>query len=573
MRRTARFAMGLLISSLLAAGSQGQQISEPKLSQWPAPPFWSPSPGLAAPAEARELSTERTTAAAASPAYAFVPIAPCRQYNSLNFTPLLQGVNRTVPLTGVPCGIQAGAVAVSANITVFNITGALGNGVFKVDTVSPPLNAWINYPPTEAQRANAGVVAVNGSGQIIVQVAQGGGQVDFVVDVNGYYTSDLGNQNTFVGLNAGNLTMTGSSNTAIGAGALQVNTTGFGNTASGVGALVSNTTGVNNAAIGAYALQLNTTGSDNVASGVQALQLNTTGTGNTATGTNALDHNTSANFNTATGDLALSSNTTGEDNTAIGFQALQSNTTGYGNMATGTNALQNSDVGCCNTASGFQSLQSNTTGNQNTAIGNFALQGNTTGSNNIAIGNSAGIFLTTGDNNIAIGNAGLIAESNTIRIGTLGIQAATFIFGISGATSAGGVAVFVNGSGQLGTLTSSARFKDDIHDLGEGSEGLLKLRPVSFRYKPELDPTGLEQYGLVAEEVAEVYPDLVTCDDEGQPQAVRYHFLVPMLINEVQKDRKTIEEQRLGMEAQRLRVQKLEARLERLEALLSVSAR
>src|SRR4029077_10054451 len=129
----------------------------------------------------------------APPAYAFISMTPCRQYNSLNATPLAQGVNRTVPLTGAPCGIPASAVAVSANITVFNITGATGNGVFKVDTVTPPASAWINYPPTEAQRGNAGVVALNGSGQIIVQVAQGAGQVDFIVDTNGYYSSTPGN--------------------------------------------------------------------------------------------------------------------------------------------------------------------------------------------------------------------------------------------------------------------------------------------------------------------------------------------------------------------------------------------
>jgi hypothetical protein len=155
-----------------------------------------------------------------------------------------------------------------------------------------------------------------------------------------------------------------------------------------------------------------------------------------------------------------------------------------------------------------------------------------------------------------IGNAGVLGDGNTIRIGDS--QLSAFIAGISGATSASGVAVFVNGAGQLGTLTSSARFKDDIRDIGRTSDGLLKLRPVSFRYKPELDPTGLEQYGLVAEEVAEVYPDLVTCDDQGQPQTVRYHFLVPMLLNEVQKDRKEIED--------------LKTRLERLETLLSISA-
>ena len=186
--RAARVAVGILLSSLLAAVSTAQE-GGPALQQWSAPATWSPARDRMVSTEnARLASKDRAEAAAAAPpAYAFVPIAPCRQYNSLNFTPLLQGVDRSVTLTGAPCGIAAGAVAVSANITVFNITGATGNAVFKVDTVSPPLVAWINYPPTEAQRANAGVVALNGSGQIIVQVAQGAGQIDFVVDVNGYY--------------------------------------------------------------------------------------------------------------------------------------------------------------------------------------------------------------------------------------------------------------------------------------------------------------------------------------------------------------------------------------------------
>jgi hypothetical protein len=131
----------------------------------------------------------------------FVAIAPCRQYNSLNSSPLLQAVNRAVPLTGAPCNIPANAVAVSGNLTVFNISGATGNAVFKLDTVSPPATAWINYPPTEIQRSNAGIMALNGSGQIIVQVAQGGGQVDFIVDVNGYY-ADIGSPRAWAMVNS-----------------------------------------------------------------------------------------------------------------------------------------------------------------------------------------------------------------------------------------------------------------------------------------------------------------------------------------------------------------------------------
>jgi len=172
---------------LLAATTSDQPQDGPEMQQWYAPPTWSRSAPARAEGQHR-ISTQIETIAAPL-YYTFTPISPCRQYNSLNATPLLQGVNRTVTLVGAPCGIPTTAVAVSANITVFNITGAAGNGVFKIDIVSPPTIAWINYPPTETQRGNAGTVALNGSGQIIVQVAQGAGQIDFVVDINGYYSA------------------------------------------------------------------------------------------------------------------------------------------------------------------------------------------------------------------------------------------------------------------------------------------------------------------------------------------------------------------------------------------------
>jgi hypothetical protein len=297
------------------------------------------------------------------------------------------------------------------------------------------------------------------------------------------------------------------------------------------------------------------------------------GVNNTASGMQALFSNTTGNSNTATGFWALLNNTTGSANTASGIDALANNTTADANTASGVSALGNNTTGGWNTASGAFVLVHNTTGGDNTAIGAEALGGNTTGNYNIAIGFNAGGNLTTGDHNIVIGNTAgsVIGESNTIRIGD--VQTTTFIAGIDGATSAAGVAVFVNSDGQLGTLTSSARFKDDIRDMGEGSEGLFKLRAVSFRYKEEIDPTGLEQYGLVAEEVANVYPDLVTRNAAGEPQAVRYHFLLPMLVNEVQKDRRTIEGQRLRLEAEQIELESMKARLARIEALLAGASR
>ena len=272
----------------------------------------------------------------------------------------------------------------------------------------------------------------------------------------------------------------------------------------------------------------------NVGIGHRALEQNSSGAQNTAVGAFALGSNTTGLYNTAIGTSALASNDDGVYNVAIGQNALITNSSGGNNTAVGAEALRTTSTGGGNTAIGTVSLQSNSTGFQNTAIGVGALVNNSTGFRNIAIGGSAGYQVTTEQDNIAIGIgvSGLPGENSTIRIGRAPLQTAAYIAGISGATSAAGVSVFVNSDGKLGTLTSSARFKENIQDLREGSEGLLKLRPVSFRYKPEIDAAGLEQYGLVAEEVAAVYPDLVTRDAGGQPEAVRYHLLVPMLLNE-----------------------------------------
>src|SRR5262249_11852529 len=157
-------------------------------------------------------------------------------------------------------------------------------------------------------------------------------------------------------------------------------------------------------------------------------------------------------------------------------------------------------------------------------------------SNNIALGTSAGANLETGSNNIDIGNAGLVVESNRIRIGTQRTHKATFIAGISGATVPGGVAVIIDSNGQLGTVVSSARFKEAIKPMDKASEAILALKPVTFRYKHDLDPDGVPQFGLVAEEVEKVNPDLVARDDQGTPYSVRYDAVNAMLLNEFLKE-------------------------------------
>jgi endosialidase-like protein len=217
------------------------------------------------------------------------------------------------------------------------------------------------------------------------------------------------------------------------------------------------------------------------------------------------------------------------------------------NTATGDYALFNLTTGTRNTAIGFWALNTNTTGGKNTAIGFQALVDNTTGKNNIALGYAAGIF-TAGDNNIHIGNVGA-EESDTIRIGTVAgrgirdFQSNTYIAGISGVTIAAGLPVIIDVNGHLGSTTSSERFKDEVKPMDKASEAILALEPVTFHYKKEFDPDGIPQFGLVAEQVEKVRPDLVARDKEGRPYSVRYEAVNAMLLNEFLKEHKTVQEQ------------------------------
>jgi hypothetical protein len=259
-----------------------------------------------------------------------------------------------------------------------------------------------------------------------------------------------------------------------------------------------------------------------------------------------------------------------------------------GNTAEGQNALGGSSIGGYNTAVGFFSLAALTDasfntgvgagtllaniGANNTAAGAAALLSNTTGSFNTAIGVSAGGDLTTGDNNIDIGFnvVGVAGESNTVRIGNNDITD-TFIRGISGATTAGGVAVFVNSNGHLGTTTSSARFKDEIRPMGPASEAILALKPVTFRYKKEIDPQAIPEFGLVAEEVAKVNPDLIIRDKEGKPYTVRYEQINAMLLNEFLKEHRKVQELEKGMGALTAQLREQAAQIQKVNARLQVS--
>ena len=353
-------------------------------------------------------------------------------------------------------------------------------------------------------------------------------------------------------------------NTAEGDDALFSLITGFGNTAIGNDALFGTTTGNFNTANGASALTSNTTGSFNTANGYAALQNNTTGEANTANGYIALSSNTTGLGNTATGYQTLIVNTTGERNTANGIDALFSNTTGSFNTAIGGSTLASNTTGGDNTATGVNALINNTTGNGNTATGLYALQNNTTGSSNIALGTFAGTNLTTGDNNIDVGNAGVSAEANTIRIGTAGTQTNAYMSGIYQTTVARGLAVVIDSTGHLGTKGSSERFKDAIKPMDEASEVIHALKPVTFHYKKDLDPAGIPQFGLVAEEVAKVNPDLVARDDQGKIYTVRYDAVNAMLLNEFLKEHRTVQELKSNAAKQEATIAKQQTQIEAL---------
>jgi len=283
----------------------------------------------------------------------------------------------------------------------------------------------------------------------------------------------------------------------------------------------------------------------------------------TAYGLNALWHNTAGNFNTATGVAALANNTTGGNNTATGQAALMLNNIGSYNTGTGYGALYLNQASN-HTAVGYQALFNNNYGYNNTALGYEALYSNTGGTRNLALGWLAGYYQTKGNNNIYLASYGVASESNTMRlgqdaVGDTGDTKRTFIAGIVGVPVTGSQ-VLINNKGQLGVLASSARYKRDIQDMGERTEGLLKLRPVTFRYKQ--DPEAALQYGLIAEEVAKVYPELVVRGAKGEVESVQYHQLIPMLLNEVQHQQQQIAELKAQNEEQR---EGLETRLERLE--------
>jgi hypothetical protein len=537
-RPTVAFALVIVFVPLYA--QQPRPLSPP-LKNWAAPLYWAPTPAefeqqrvfqsigqrIAHPDVPSSAIAQASNTFAFPGPMTFIAMTPCRVMDTRSSQPFTgpfgppslpaYGTARQVPMSSSSCNIPVNAGAYSLNVTV------VPQGPLSFLTVWPagqpyPTVSTLNDPVSGGVIANAAIVVAGSFGDIQMVA---GNPTDVIIDINGYYAAPTD----------------GSRNTPIGIGALQ-NNIGNENTATGFDALQSNTVGDGNTANGVFALFSNTSGGNNTASGVQALGGNTTG-----------------GQNTAVGALALSANTTGTGNTASGYSALYFNTTGAGNTASGTGALQSNTTGIENVASGAQALQSNTTGNNNIAIGHQAAY-------NVSAGNS---------NNIHIGNLGLAgdgaaANSGVIRIGTAGTQTSFFMAGVSGVpTGLGGpVPVLIDANGQLGTMSSSQRFKEDIQDMGDSSSGLMRLRPVTFRYKePYTDGSKPIDYGLIAEEVADVYPDLVAYSPSGEVQTVQYQKVNAMLLNEVQKQHQQIQEQQEEMSELKARLAKLERQPEK----------
>ena len=584
-----------------------------EIRNWSAPPFWNPGE--------KEISKDgfstqgaEAVAALPTPPVPFVGITPCRIVDTRGngftgaYGPPALGGNATARVFNVPAGpcpgIPADAAAFSINIAAI-LPAADGFLTAFPTGETQPNASTLNYLGGEVV-ANAAVIAAGTSGSISVFVNV---TTHVIIDINGYYAGSV--VTTLNGL-SGNVSVAAGSNvtitpsgqtltvaaTAGPGGQLPVGSSGQtlrhdgsswlassaltndGTNVALTGALGLPTSflvtagavrflhnfGPENTFLGASAGNLTLSGGENTGIGAGTLFSNTFGFANTAIGVRSLQFNSTGNFNTAIGRNALKALSAGDWNTAVGSSALELNGTGDSNTAVGHTAMNNSNLGNNNTAVGASAMHFNYSGNSNTALGDHALTSIYSGGNNIGIGAYAGQQLTTGSNNIYIGNQGSTgAETGQIRIGTVGVHTAgTVIVGIHGFSAIGGIPVLVNSGGRLGTSSSSSRFKTDIREIGEASEGLMSLRPVAFRYKPDVDPTGLAQYGLIAEEVAEIYPELVVYDENEAPYTVRYDLVNSLLLNEVQRQHRHIEEYRAEMD-------ELKARLARLETALQAN--
>ena len=490
--------------------------------------------------------------------------------NSMNRSPLRYGLFLTA-LALACCALCPQARATCQEGCLTNNNTVLGD------------DALLNNTGSFNTAIGANALMSNTSGSLNTALGQQAlvsnttGTENVAIGDSSMFKNTQGLRNTAAGHNALSNYTSGSFNTAFGYQALLGGDNGIGtgsnNTAVGYWALIGNQSGSNNTATGYQALFGSpdevSNCSNNTADGANALYSNTIGSNNVASGSSALYSNAIGSYNTATGQNALYANTTGVNNTATGAQALSTNTTGLNNAADGYQALFNNTTGNYNTAAGQGSLYSNMTGRNNTAAGQNAMRNNTTGSFNVALGDNAGFNLTTGSNNIEIGNRGVAGEANTIRLGVSGTQTNTYIAGIFGAALASGSTVRIDSAGHLGTVASSARFKQEIKPMDNASEAILALEPVIFRYKHELDPAGIPQFGLVAEEVEKVNPDLVERDQQGKPYSVRYDAVNAMLLNEFLKEHRKVQELEANAARQQKQIDALTAGLQKVSAQLA----
>lgn len=454
-------------------------------------------------------------AALAQAPLSFVSVSPCRVVDTRNPAgpfggPTFQpGTIRTFPIPQGSCNVPANAAAY-----FFNLAAAPQSAHFLV-TIWP---TGQNQPITSNLNDPLGIVVSNGT--VVMAGTNGAVNVfassttDIILDLEGYFIAQSASTSTALGTGASNA---GVQNTAVGFNTLQLNA------------------GTSNTAVGSFALAANSAGNNNVALGANALLSNALGSADTAIGTQS-----------------LLNNLVGNDNTAVGFQALNTNTVGGSDVAIGASSLGN-----------------NLTGSFDTAVGTGSLSALSGGSWNIALGYQAGESITTGSNNIDIGHQGLGTDSGVIRIGTLNSQTSTYVSGINNATVTG-VPVLISSAGQLGVASSSERFKDDIANIGADSDAVMQLRPVSFRYRvPLSDGSKPLHYGLIAEEVATVYPNLVFRDLAGKPFTVAYQELPVLLLSEVQKQHGVIEAQRNRLNSQQKTINTLERRIAALETAVS----
>jgi hypothetical protein len=591
---TTRIVVGVGIGVLAALGTFAQGPADSPLASWPAPPYWLPSGAIPAGGTPAAEGPEVAAEPAVVRALPLVAIAPCRLLDTgtAGLPALIPGMAQEIAVVG-RCGIPLQAQGVSLRLVVGEGTGG---GVLTLGAAGEAGGQGGRLVLDRGQASSiTGVVGLDASGRLVAVTEAG--SLHLVVEVNGYYAAEpaVRSLNALAGdviLHAGeNIAITSEGSTVTIAlapggstGAQQPGELGQpipgpppegGRVVMVLPSQPAKARPPEQAMVpppssmyvaGAIGMPATT------AAGAGVLILGgdrflhnfgpAADAGNTFVGQQAGNftmagvNSWEGKYNTASGSWSLYANTTGYSNTASGFGSLSSNTTGHRNTASGSASLQSNTTGTYNTASGFASLFLNTTGGQNTASGDGSLSSNTTGSSNIAVGYQAGYYLTTGSYNIDIGNTGVAAEGNTIRIGSSN-QTRTFIAGIRGVTTdtSDAIAVLIDSNGQLGTASSSIRFKQDVADMGDASRRLMELRPVMFHYKTH--PDGPLQYGLIAEEVEPVIPELVVKDATGQPETVAYHELPAMLLNELQKQHATIQEQQVQIDSQKAQIEEL----------------